>query len=167
MRKVHILGILLLLGLTLLGCSRNTETPPSTQAADFTLRGLDGQAVSLSKLRGRPVLLNFWATWCGPCRSEMGYFQELFSDKKWTDKGLVILAVDVGESAAVVDSFVKDNKLTFTVLLDADQSVAQKYNIRYFPTTFFIDKDGIIENTKIGAFTSKQEVENELKQIVP
>ena len=148
------------------GCSTNPATPQapvtSSLAPDFQLQDLDGRAVSLSGLRGKPVILNFWATWCGPCRDEMPFIQEIFENKEWSDKGLVILAVDIGESPSTVKEFLESYGLSFQVLLDSEQSVAKNYNIRGIPTTFFIDKDGIIQDMKIGAFTSKAEIEQRL-----
>ena len=148
------------------GCSTN---PAPTQAPvvgglapDFQLQDLDGRAVSLSGFRGKPVILNFWATWCGPCRDEMPFIQEIFENKEWSDKGLVILAVDIGESPSTVKEFLENYGLSFQVLLDIEQSVAKNYNIRGIPTTFFIDKDGIIQDMKIGAFSSKAEIEQRL-----
>ena len=148
------------------GCSANPATPQApvtgSLAPDFQLQNLDGQAVSLNDLRGKPVMVNFWATWCGPCRDEMPLIQEIFEDKEWSDKGLVILAVDIGESLSTVKEFVESYGLSFQVLLDSEQGVAKNYNIRGIPATFFIDKDGIIQDMQIGAFTSKAEIEQRL-----
>ena len=148
------------------GCSANpapTQAPVTgSLAPDFQLQNLDGQAVSLNDLRGKPVMVNFWATWCGPCRDEMPLIQEIFEDKEWSDKGLVILAVDIGESLSTVKEFVESYGLSFQVLLDSEQGVAKNYNIRGIPATFFIDKDGIIQDMQIGAFTSKAEIEQRL-----
>ncbi|MDD4859967.1 MAG: TlpA disulfide reductase family protein [Dehalococcoidales bacterium] len=157
-------SILLIASFIIPGCSSNDSK--ENTAPDFALRGLDGKGVSLSQFKGQPVLLNFWATWCGPCRAEMPYLNDLYLDKEWSDKGLQILAVSSGEPAERVEQFLKENGLSLPVLLDTTQSVSQDFHIQYLPTTFFIDKDGIIKNIKIGAFASKQEIENGLKQIV-
>jgi len=134
-------------------------------APDFQLPNLDGQAVSLGNLRGEPVLINFWATWCPPCRSEMPYIQEIYEE--WADKGLVILAVNIGESSSTVEDFMQSQNLSFTVLLDTKSDVAQKYNITGIPTTFFMDKDGIIQDRLVGAFQSKAQIEGRLSKIMP
>ena len=145
------------------GCTPAQGTQTGNLAPDFQLDSLDGQPVSLSDFRGNPVLLNFWASWCGPCKSEMPYIQRIHEE--WSGKGLVILAVDIGESSATVSEFVEKYALSFMVLLDIDQEVALKYNVRNIPTTFFIDKSGKIQDMKIGAFSSEAEIERRLEKI--
>ncbi len=163
--KMLLLLSIIVLGATMADCSSTPAQSPvqpsqgDILAPDFQLQSLDGQVVSLSSLRGKPVMLNFWATWCGPCRVEMPYIQEVFEDKEWTEQGLVILAINIGESSSTAREFMEDNGLTFTVLLDTDQSVAQHYGIRAIPTTLFIDKNGIIKYREIGAFTSRADID--------
>ena len=158
-------------GLVLAGCMSGSTpdggSDAETPAPDFQLLSLDGQTISLSDFRGKPVLLNFWATWCGPCEYEMPFLQEIYEDEEWSGKRLVILAVDVGENPARVKLFASSLKLSFIILLDIDQDVALQYNLRAFPTTFFIDKDGIIQDVKIGAFADRAEIEKRLGKIAP
>jgi len=158
-------------GLVMAGCSSGPELAQGPQvgklAPDFQLQTLDGQTVSLGDFRGNPVLLNFWTSWCGPCRFEMPFIQEIFEKKEWSDTGLVILAIDIGENPSVVKEFMENFGLSFPALLDTNQDVALKYNIRAIPTTFFIDKDGIIQDIKVGAFSSKTEIEKQLIKIIP
>ena len=157
-----------------LGCNTNGQNgntggqlpAPGRIAPDFSLNNFNGEEVSLRDFRGHPVMLNFWATWCGPCRFEMPFIQEIYEDPDWTAKELVILAVNIGESRAEAEGFMKDNGLTFTVLLDSSSSVAQAYNIRSIPTTLFIDKDGIIEHIDVGSFPSVHAIEEELLELV-
>ena len=148
------------------GCSSSPAPAQVPQigglAPDFQLLNLDGQVVALSGLRGRPVMLNFWATWCGPCQAEMPFIQEVFEEEEWSDEGLVILTVNVGEDLDRVTRFMESHSFSFPVLLDIKQSVARDYNIRGIPTTFFIDEDGIIQDMKIGAFSGKAEIERRL-----
>jgi peroxiredoxin len=139
---------------------------PGRTAPDFSLVGLDGEMVSLKDYRGSPVLLNFWATWCGPCRFEMPFIQEIYRDPDWQAAGLEIVAVNIGESGSAVEEFMSDNDLTFPVVLDLSTEVAERYNIRAIPTTFFIDKDGIIERIDTGAFTSAKELGERLLELV-
>jgi len=154
-------------GLVMAGCSPSSAqgVEVGNQAPDFQLQSLDGQTVSLGDLQGKPVLINFWATWCSPCRGEMPYIQEIYEE--WSDRGLVVLAINIGESSSKAEEFMQSYNLSFTVLLDTKQDVAQKYNIQYIPTTFFIDKDGIIQDKVIGAFQNKTQIENRLSKIIP
>ena len=135
-------------------------------APNFQFQNPDGQTVALSDLQGRPVMLNFWATWCGPCRIEMPFIQEVFEDKVWSDQGLILLTVNGGESPAKVERFMRDNSHSFPVLIDGKSNVSRAYNVRGIPTTFFIDKDGIIQDIKIGAFLSKTEIDERLSKII-
>lgn len=159
-----ILVTILVLGLIITGCE--AEAPEtSNKAPDFELPGLDGKPASLSDFRGKPVLLNFWATWCPPCRAEMPYIQEIYEE--WSGKGLVVLAINIGENPSKVGEFMESFFLSFPVLLDEDSKVSNEYNVRAIPTTFFIDKNGIIQVTKIGSFQSTAEIEKYLSQITP
>ncbi|MFC1938471.1 redoxin domain-containing protein [Chloroflexota bacterium] len=135
-------------------------------APDFRFQKPDGQTVSLSDFRGNVTMLNFWATWCGPCRFEMSFIQALYEDYEWSEKGLKVLTVNGGESLSKVDRFLKEYGLSFPVLLDTKRNIAQAYNVRAIPTTFFIDKNGVIEEVKIGAFQSKSEIERILNKII-
>lgn len=134
-----------------------TGTRVGNLAPDFELQNLDGQFVSLSGLRGKQVLVNFWATRCPPCRSEMPYLQEIYNE--WSETELILLAINIGEGSTKVKEFMQSHNLSLPVLLDTNQGVALAYNIRYIPTTFLIDKRGIIQATKVGAFSSKREIE--------
>jgi peroxiredoxin len=159
--------VFILFGLTILtaalfsGCAQSLPQK-SSPAPDFTLTSLDGLSVTLSEVSGRPVLLNFWATWCPPCRSEMPYFQQIHEDSAWRARELLILAVNIQESAADVRQFVTDNAYTFTVLLDTKAEAARLYNTSSIPATYIIGKDGIIKDSRIGAFASKSQIEQML-----
>jgi peroxiredoxin len=156
--------LLLALGLVASGCPGEAPAPEvGKQAPDFELDTLDGQTVVLSQLQGKPVLLNFWATWCSPCVYEMPFLQQVHQD--WPEDELVLLGVNIGESPSQAAEFMQSNGLSFTVLLDSQTAVAQKYNIEYIPTTFLIDREGIIQEIKVGSFQSKAEIENMLSQI--
>ncbi|MBA7613037.1 Thiol-disulfide oxidoreductase ResA [subsurface metagenome] len=154
-------------GLVMAGCSPSSAqgVEVGNLAPDFQLQNLDGQTVSLGNLQGKPVLINFWATWCPSCVSEMPYIQEIYEE--WSDAKLVVLAINIGESSSKVEEFMQNHNLSFTVLLDTKQDVAQKYNFQYIPTTFFIDKDGIIQEKVIGPFQNKAQIENRLSKIMP
>ena len=161
--KIIMAALVVAGGLTASGCSGGNDTGPAPAidlpAPDFELQSPDGHSFSLGGLRGRAVLLNFWATWCGPCRMEMPYIQEVFEDADWGEQGLMILAVNVGESPEKIKSFMEEDGLSFTVLMDRDQSVARAYNVRGIPATYFIDKNGIIKDIKVGTFRNKAEID--------
>ncbi len=157
-------------GILLSGCAGSgaaSEYGPEIgkMAPDFTLNGLDGQEVSLSDLRGRPVLLNFWASWCGPCRLEMPFLQEIY--EKWAGTGLVLLAVNLQEDPDEVREFVGGAGFSFPVLLTTGNEIPLAYNIRGIPATFFIDADGVIRDIKVGAFFGVEDIESRLVKIMP
>ncbi|MFQ5593496.1 MAG: redoxin domain-containing protein [Anaerolineae bacterium] len=121
-------------------------------APDFTLKNLKGEEISLSDFKGQPVLINFWATWCGPCRIEMPVMDAMY--QKYQDEGFVVLAVDVQESITVVQSFVNSMGLTFPILLDLKSEIADgPYRIRAFPTSYFVGRDGKITAAHRGMMT--------------
>lgn len=166
-RLIAILVMILTSGLLIIGCATGSEpiAAVSEAAPDFQLQNLDGQPISLSDFKGKPVLINFWATWCGPCVSEMPYIQEIHEE--WPDKGLVVLAINIGDSSSEVEQFLQNHNLSLPVLLDTKKVVAQRYSIRAIPTTFFLDKDGMIQVKVIGAFPNKAAIESRLSEIMP
>jgi len=165
MNRILIVVVLMLtLVLLIVGCS-SPSAQVGKQAPDFQLLNLEGQPVSLSDFQGRPVLLNFWAIRCPPCRFEMPFIQAIFEEQ--SDTGLVILAIDIGEAPSTVKDFIQSNNFSFLVLLDTDQDVALEYNIRAIPTTFLIDKNGIIQSIKVGAFSNMIEIKKSLDKIIP
>ena len=139
---------------TLTSNPSTSSTNSNIKAINFKLKDLDGKEVSLSDLKGKKVFLNFWASWCPPCRAEMPDIEKLYTETK--DSDLVIIAVNLGEDKDTVKSFIDKNNYKFKVLLDSDQNVATKYNITSIPTSFFIDKNGTIVEKRIGAMTYEE-----------
>jgi thiol-disulfide isomerase/thioredoxin len=168
-----ILAVVLASGLLMTGCSSEPSEPSEptnggneNSAPDFELENLDGKSVSLSSFRGKPVMINFWATWCIPCAEEMPLLQELHDD--WSSKGLVFLSIDVGEDATKASGYMQREGYDFPVLLDNRSEVAIKFGIQYLPTTLLIDRDGTLLAMKIGAFFNMAEIENDyLAQVFP
>jgi peroxiredoxin len=120
-----------------------------SQAPEFTLPRLDGGArVDLDGLRGRVVLINFWATWCKPCEEEMPAMQRLYDTL--APEGFELLAVSVDEDPSEVASFVERMGLTFPVLMDSDQRVARSYQTFRFPETLLIGRDGVVVERYVG-----------------
>lgn len=130
---------------------QNTIKNVKIKASDFKLKNLNGKEVSLSDYKGKKVFLNFFATWCPPCKAEMPELEKLYQETK--DSDLVILAVDLGEDKANVEKFMTNNKYNFSSLLDTDNAVAEKYQVVSIPTSFFIDKQGNIVDKHIGSMT--------------
>ncbi|UCG93964.1 MAG: TlpA family protein disulfide reductase [Candidatus Aerophobus sp.] len=122
---------------------------PPVKAKDFTLEDLKGSAVSLRDFEGKVIFLNFWATWCPPCRIEMPAMEKLW--QKFKDEDFVILAVDLREAREKVSSFIKENGYTFPVLLDSGGEVANTYGITAIPTTYLLDPRGRIVGKALGA----------------
>ncbi|MGQ9675133.1 MAG: peroxiredoxin family protein [Chloroflexota bacterium] len=143
-----------LLAIALVGCqSSPSEVAVGSPAPDFTVRTLDGQRVSLSDLKGKTVVLNMWATWCGYCRLEMPEMEEAFH--KYQDQGVVIVALNIQESYARVKQFIEAEGFTFPVWLDSDGSVAKTYRVSGLPMTFFIDGEGVLQRKQLGQLTGE------------
>ncbi|HDH05575.1 MAG TPA: TlpA family protein disulfide reductase [Nitrospirae bacterium] len=118
------------------------------KAEDFTLKDLSEKDVSLSSFKGSPVLLNFWATWCPYCRKERAHLNSIYKDYK--DKGLIILSVSTDRSVDKVKNFLKEIPSDFIILSDSDGSVASSYNVRGLPSSFLINREGVIKYKFMG-----------------
>jgi peroxiredoxin len=118
--------------------------PIGKSMQDFSLNDLTGQSYTLSKLTAEKklVMINFWGSWCGPCRLEMPSFEKLYKDR--SKDGLVILAIDENDERGNLDAYLKKEPLSFPVLLDPDGALAKQYGIRAYPTTILISTDGKI-----------------------
>lgn len=123
-------------------------------APDFELRQTDGEAVRLSEQRGQVVLLNFWATWCVPCRTEMPLLQSTADD--YADAGLRVFGIDFDEAPESVDNFAAELSLDFPLLLDPGGSIQELYGVRGYPTTAVIDREGNLAAYHIGVLTESQ-----------
>jgi len=124
------------------------------QAPDFALRDLEGNEVRLSDYRGRTVLLTFWATWCGPCRLEMPTFEGRYQELK--DDGFTILGLNFDEPAEDVSAFRDELGLSFPLLLDPGGSVQRLYRVRGYPSSIFVDPQGVVRIVHIGLITEGQ-----------
>jgi peroxiredoxin len=132
-------------------------------APEFTLKDAAGRAVHLSDYRGKVVLLNFWATWCGPCRMAMPGLQEL--QDKFKDRGLEILSVNQGETAEPVRNFIQRKKYSFHVVLDQDGAVGGKYGVRGIPTLVLVDKKGMVQWLRVGYSGNDDELRQLLERL--
>lgn len=133
-------------------------------APAFTLPTLAGDSVALADLRGQPVVLNFWASWCGPCRAEMPELQRLHD--RLGEAGVTVLGVNQGESPETAAAFLQALGLNFPVALDQRTGVSQQYLVNSLPTTFFIDRNGVIRSTFIGPMSDAVLAQN-LRSIYP
>ena len=143
-----------------LGAAPVTGAP----APEFSLESLAGEQVSLADAQGQPLLINFWATWCGPCRVEMPAIQSRYEMHK--DQGLRVYAIDFDEPRAPVEDFAKAFGLTFDVLLDPGGQVNNTYKIVGYPTSFFVARDGVIQVMHVGMMTEGQ-LDEYLAKILP
>jgi cytochrome c biogenesis protein CcmG/thiol:disulfide interchange protein DsbE len=144
---------LIVLAVLCSACSISLPSGPSPEvgalAPDFTLTNLGGEQISLNDLRGQVVLINFWATWCIPCRLEMPAIQQ-----RYNDGGFAVLAVDFNEDAERVQAFVDELDLNLPILLDPGGDVQELYRVRGYPTSFFVDEGGVIRFFHIGEMSA-------------
>jgi cytochrome c biogenesis protein CcmG/thiol:disulfide interchange protein DsbE len=137
------------LTLLLTGCYRGTRPPRiGTAAPDFTIQDSDRKVV-LNQLRGNVVVLNFWATWCGPCVEEMPSLVQL--QRRFADKGVVVLGVSIDVDGDAYHKFLKDYKIDFLTVRDPDQKTSSAYGSFKWPETYIIDRNGIVRRKFIGA----------------
>jgi len=135
--------------LRLLRIARIQVFTQRTEPRDFTLQLLSGGNAALSSYRGNVVILNFWATWCPPCRAEMPSMETLY--QRYRNQGLEILAVDIRETTNTVRQFISTNGFSFPVLLDLDGRVSVNYGVEAIPTTYIIDREGKMIGRIVGS----------------
>jgi peroxiredoxin len=134
------------------------------EAPDFVLKDLEGNEYQLSDLRGKGVFLNFWGTWCEPCKYEMPYMENQYHVYK--DQGVEILAVNVGETDLAIETFAKQYNLTFPIIVDKGGAVQNAYGIFPLPATYLINPDGIIVDY-IESSMTEEEVKQYMEKIKP
>ena len=146
----------------LFGGGLKTGPQVGQAAPDFILTDEAGETVSLSGLRGTPVLLNFWATWCEPCRKEMPELQKLQDSLPGK---LHVIAVDVGENKTQAAAFKQELGLTFTTPIDPTRQATAKYNLFGLPASYVIDKDGVIRAVKFGPYTDEKDLRKSIASV--
>lgn len=141
-----LLGLLLLLGWGLrLRASGPVE---SGVAPDFSLTTFDGETITLSKLRGQVVIINFWASWCPPCRDEAAYLEATW--RKYRDRGVILIGVDYVDTESNARAYLEEFDITYPNGPDVGQEIALAYRIKGVPETFYVDKEGQLRGVKIG-----------------
>lgn len=125
-------------------------TDAGNLAPDFLLEGLDGGDVQLSKFRGQPVVINFWATWCYPCRQEMPNLVKAYN--QYRGQGLVIIGVNLQEGKSIIEPFARDFGIAYPIAIDRTGSVGDEYRVLGLPTTYFLDREGVVKSVFTGPF---------------
>lgn len=141
--KKNIFKVLSVIGVALvfsMSSSYAASEKLSGKAANFTLKSRSGKNIKLSELRGDVVMLNFWASWCGPCRKEMPLLEKIH--KKYKRLGFTLLGVNVEENSKAAKNYLKDVKVTFPILFDTTNKTSKLYDVSAMPTTILIDRNG-------------------------
>lgn len=163
-KKLTALLLAVLLCISLIGCGNTVKEEADTTAEatgessdelpDFKVYDMDGNAVTLYESFGKPLVVNFWATWCPPCKAEMPYFDELY--KEYGDRvDFMMVNITDGQrdTTASVKAFIGSNKYSFPVYCDSEMSAAMAYGVNSIPMTLFIDSEGELINYKVGAIS--------------
>ena len=145
--------------------SSAAASAPSGLAPDFTLKSRDGSNIKLSELRGQVVMVNFWASWCGPCRQEMPLLEQLY--QRYQPMGFTLLGVNVEEDSAAANKVLKEIPVSFPILYDNQNSVSENYQVRAMPSTFLIDRDGNIRYLHKGYQPGyEQDYQQQIRELV-
>ncbi|MSQ33166.1 MAG: TlpA family protein disulfide reductase [Dehalococcoidia bacterium] len=144
------------------GAERSTSGPPRVGqlAPDFTLERVDGGPLALRELRGQVVLVNFWASWCGPCKVEMPLIQQVYD--QYRARGFQVVGVDFGEPREDAVDFVQQGGFSWPFVLDGNQGVAKRYNVLGLPASFFLDRQGVIRQIHVGPFVTREQLEEKV-----
>ncbi len=156
---------LLLAVLTLCFAGQLAAAAPSGPAPDFTLKSNSGENIKLSELRGQVVMINFWASWCGPCRQEMPLLDQLY--QRYQPMGFTLLGVNVEEDSAAANKVLKEIPVSFPVLYDNKNQVSETYQVRAMPSTVLIDRDGQVRYLHKGYQPGyEEEYQQQIRELV-
>lgn len=148
----------------------NGSPPPSPRegfsAPDFTLDLLNGGEVTLSELHGQAVMINYWASWCPPCREEMPTLEKVYQE--YQDQGLVVVAVNTTyqDNVTEITDFAKEFDLSFPIPLDRTGAVSVRYQLRGLPSTYFVDREGIIRSVVVGGPMNEALIRSKVLEII-
>ncbi len=161
---VAFVTLALLMGFLGWGLWKSLTGPRSSGAApDFTIESYDGRSVTLSKLRGQVVIVNFWASWCPPCREEAAYLEQTW--RKYKDKGVMFIGVDWVDTPNNALAYIKEFDITYPNGPDVGTLAAQAYRIQGVPETFYVDKRGNLRGVQIGPLKSP-ELDDKIDQLL-
>ncbi|RUS48134.1 redoxin domain-containing protein [Cohnella sp. AR92] len=161
-----ILAIVILIGGYAIGRSfftTSTVLKPGQEAPAFTLADLDGTVHDLDSYKGKPLVLNFWGTFCPPCRNEMPALQHEY--EKWKDQGLELVGINLSEDRISVRQFAASVGARFPILLDRNKKTEKRYGLKEYPTTFFIAPDGQIQDIVIGGPMTEEDIDARIKRL--
>jgi thiol-disulfide isomerase/thioredoxin len=157
--------IVLLLSISLLAVTQVQAEVLEGAAPDFTLKSRSGENVKLSELRGEVVMINFWASWCGPCRQEMPLLEDLYS--KYSDLGFTLLGVNVEEDSSKADELLREIPVSFPVLFDNKNEVTKLYKVVAMPSTIMVDRDGNMRYLHRGYLPGyEEEYKKQVKELI-
>jgi cytochrome c biogenesis protein CcmG/thiol:disulfide interchange protein DsbE len=130
------------------GAEKEAGSPiTGSSAPNFELLSISGEKVQLTQFLGKPVIVNFWASWCIPCKNEMPILEDMFEKRT---PGIILLGINYEEPRELVRNFISELKISFPVLLDPDGKVSDQYYLRGYPTTYFIDSEGVLRAIHVG-----------------
>jgi len=170
-RHLHAPGVMVafillfaLLSLLAWGLVKSRRGPvESGLAPDFTLTGFDGKMVTLSKLRGQVVIINFWASWCQPCRQEAAYLEQTW--RKYKDQGVVFIGVDYVDIESAALAYIQEFGITYLNGPDLGTRISQAYNIKGVPETYYVAKNGELRGVKIGPL-QEPELDDKINELL-
>jgi thiol-disulfide isomerase/thioredoxin len=167
MLQYIVLALVLIIGGYAVGnslfASTSTVLKTGDEPPEFKLLGLDGVVHDSSEYKGKPLIINFWGTFCPPCRDEMPALQTVYD--KWKDKGVQLVGINLSEDKLSVESFARQVEAKFPILLDRGRQVEKRFGLKQYPTTFFVDADGNIEKVLIGGPLTEEQIEGQIQEL--
>jgi len=163
-RVLVILGVLGFIGLLGWGLYQVQKEPlEKGMAPDFSITSFEGQTYTLSELRGKVVIINFWASWCPPCREEAAYLEQTW--RKYKDQGVIFIGVDYADAEKPALAYIDEFDITYFNGPDLGTRISQMYNIKGVPETYYVAKDGTLRGNKIGPLKAP-ELDNKIEELL-